>query len=439
MLEKLSVERVMAGDENYISELELMLEMSPDTDFEKEARKALVNFYTLGEGKKRADSGSEHLKRDYESALNHARKLMQKSPEDTDFYIKFCWILINSGRHEEAIKELIRIQKRHLSGELELNVLAALARVYYKVGDYEKATSLYEKIIETRPSIYQIENYKKTAFFYGGCLARIARMKVNSGDLTSAIEIIEQNEDLLCLSAVRRTLERAKSLLKEGFISCKSGVKKVDVNKISIVCVKHGKKYHSEYVNNLYSMLKKNLSGDWQFCCITDDARGIDSRIDIINISNIKVGGWWTKIALFDIRIPLQHETVLYFDLDTVITGSLDFIKDIDCGFYIFEHPDAPVFNSSVMLFERNLAKHIFSSITPNDLKRLPGDQEWIEECVPNANIFEPGRIALYRGLHPGISLDEIMGNETMKIVTFPANPKPHTLISNWVKDIWKY
>ena len=41
-----------------------------------------------------------------------------------------------------------------------------------------------------------------------------------------------------------------------------------------VVCLKHGSKYSSEYVNKLYNMCKRHLTVPYEFVCFTDDLRG---------------------------------------------------------------------------------------------------------------------------------------------------------------------
>lgn len=47
-----------------------------------------------------------------------------------------------------------------------------------------------------------------------------------------------------------------------------------------IICMKWGKKYGPEYVNRLYAMVRRHLSGDFRFVCLTDDASGIRSEVE---------------------------------------------------------------------------------------------------------------------------------------------------------------
>lgn len=52
---------------------------------------------------------------------------------------------------------------------------------------------------------------------------------------------------------------------------------------INIFTFKWGKQYDARYPNRLYGMLKRNISVPFKLTCITDDATGINSEIDIID------------------------------------------------------------------------------------------------------------------------------------------------------------
>ena len=46
-----------------------------------------------------------------------------------------------------------------------------------------------------------------------------------------------------------------------------------------IFCMKWGTLYGPEYVNTLYSMVKRNLSYDFSMVCFTDDPKGIREEV----------------------------------------------------------------------------------------------------------------------------------------------------------------
>ncbi len=51
-----------------------------------------------------------------------------------------------------------------------------------------------------------------------------------------------------------------------------------------ILCMKWGTKYGPEYVNRLYAMVRRHLSGDFRFVCLTDDDKGIRSEVQCLPI-----------------------------------------------------------------------------------------------------------------------------------------------------------
>jgi hypothetical protein len=43
----------------------------------------------------------------------------------------------------------------------------------------------------------------------------------------------------------------------------------------NVICMKWGTKYGPEYVNRLYAMVRRHLTGDFRMVCLTDDPTGI--------------------------------------------------------------------------------------------------------------------------------------------------------------------
>ncbi len=98
----------------------------------------------------------------------------------------------------------------------------------------------------------------------------------------------------------------------------------------TVVCMKWGVRYGPEYVNKLYSMVRRNLTGPLRFVCFTDDETGLDEGIEPHPLPEIKLPdviptfSAWAKISLWqDPLIDLEGD-VLFLDLDIVITDSLD-------------------------------------------------------------------------------------------------------------------
>jgi hypothetical protein len=188
-----------------------------------------------------------------------------------------------------------------------------------------------------------------------------------------------------------------------------------------ICCVKTGDKYGDEYVTNLRDGVARHF-GAHQFVCFTD------RPVDGVLCKNLPADlpGWFAKLGLFRLGRPL-----VYFDLDVVITGSLDPIRCMD-RFTIIKDWWLPGFNSSVMVLtgkERN----IWYRFSPDMIPRLTlGDQQYITEELPGAHTFPPNWFPSYKAndCREAPSLGAIA-------VIFHGNPKPHEL-GGWVNDTWR-
>ena len=111
---------------------------------------------------------------------------------------------------------------------------------------------------------------------------------------------------------------------------------------INVVCIKWGDFYPAHYVNRLYDGVRRWLHSDVRFVCFTDDADGIDNRLEvhpipiepfedtIVEAMTRDRGrrGAWRKISLFRPGLAGLEGRILGFDLDVVITGWLDEIAD---------------------------------------------------------------------------------------------------------------
>lgn len=101
---------------------------------------------------------------------------------------------------------------------------------------------------------------------------------------------------------------------------------------INVICIKWGKRYPPEYVNKLYSMIKRNTSYDIHFYCFTEDSNGLDKDIIIKPLPILNtlkeyqtIHVYRKEAALCDDELGgLKNERVFYFDLDVVIISNLD-------------------------------------------------------------------------------------------------------------------
>jgi len=115
--------------------------------------------------------------------------------------------------------------------------------------------------------------------------------------------------------------------------------------KINVICIKWGTVYEPEYVNKLYSMIKRNSSFGVDFYCFTENSDGLDKEIIIKPLPVLNtIKEYQTKYAyrkeagLCDDDLGgLQGQRVFFFDLDIVVVSNLDelFSYPKDDKFYI--------------------------------------------------------------------------------------------------------
>lgn len=96
-----------------------------------------------------------------------------------------------------------------------------------------------------------------------------------------------------------------------------------------VLCMKWGTKYGPEYVNRLYAMVRRHLSGDFRFVCLTDSQAGILPEVECLPIPPLLLqdtgrDGGWRKLTTFEADLHGLRGVALFLDLDLVITGSLD-------------------------------------------------------------------------------------------------------------------
>src|SRR6478609_12058116 len=109
-----------------------------------------------------------------------------------------------------------------------------------------------------------------------------------------------------------------------------------------VICVKWGDKFGPEYVNRLYGMLSRNITGPFRLVCLTDDARGLRREIDAYPLPELgcelpkRSMGKWRKLVLWSADLPALtglKGPVLFIDLDSVIVANMD-------GYFTHGQPD---------------------------------------------------------------------------------------------------
>lgn len=193
---------------------------------------------------------------------------------------------------------------------------------------------------------------------------------------------------------------------------------------LTVWCVLWGNKYHPAYVYALREGVARHLSAPHRFVCVTDrDLPGVETISPVENWQ-----GWWNKLNLF----ALADGPSLYFDLDVIITGDLDYLVD-----YTANEFAAPAnwaksghggIQSSVMAWNGQWRRPFEQFDPDRDIERLWGDQEFIWELRGDDWVRIPGVYSYKYHCIGGLRGDE-------SVVVFHGKPDPHEIPHTWTSQ----
>jgi hypothetical protein len=237
----------------------------------------------------------------------------------------------------------------------------------------------------------------------------------------------------------------------------------IDVAAIDCACVIHSNGYDWQYVDRLYSMVSRNLSQPVRFHVYTEADRVVPDHMIKHELAEWPgVAGprqsWWYKMQLFDSsRFAGQ---LLYFDLDVVITGNLDWVRQLPArNFYAIHDfrrlwkPTSRTINSSVMYFNTAEYSYVWDKFQQRSLETVinsyKGDQDFITAAVDPQRLryFDLNRIVSwrwqivndgFRQRKPSNSKPAVLKvPESASVVVFHGNPKPHDVDNDIVEKYW--
>lgn len=226
----------------------------------------------------------------------------------------------------------------------------------------------------------------------------------------------------------------------------------------NILCLKCGSKYTEDYVTKLYNMVERYSDYEYNFYCITDKPFEY-KNIKIIPLPDNNLRGWWNKLYMFS-DIPIEG-TTLFLDLDIVICSDLEPLWNYKQGDVVFygdrystKKPGKDI-NTSVIRFEPNSLKHLWSSFLSNKevtMNTLKGDQDFLRLVVTNPVLFPAdwfksykyelrGKEYIIKGinrqserLYPGKPL---IGKDLI-IAILHGYPKNHQITDPWLVENWQ-
>jgi hypothetical protein len=220
---------------------------------------------------------------------------------------------------------------------------------------------------------------------------------------------------------------------------------------LTIACVDVGEPYGyldrgREYVDALWKAVRKNLSIPHRFVCFTDNMPRYGLHpYHVRKAPHPDLKGWMNKIALFKPGVFAEGERVLYLDLDTVITGSLDDIASYAGEFAMLSDFTMPHLKASgVMAWRGGFGARIWESYEAAGFPEVVrfagvddhpgGDGAWVMGQAPRADVLQdlyPGQVASYK-VSGGVLAPQT------RICAFHGRPRPHQITNGWVPPLWK-
>ena len=136
------------------------------------------------------------------------------------------------------------------------------------------------------------------------------------------------------------------------------------MEQVNVICIKWGDRYPAHFVNKLHAMVKRNLTLNHRFVCLTEESEGLNDEIEVMSIPDIYVrterrNSPWRKISMCASEIGDLKGKTLFLDLDLIIIDNIDCFFDYSNTFSIIENwtqLGRGIGNSSVYCFE--VGKH---------------------------------------------------------------------------------
>lgn len=231
------------------------------------------------------------------------------------------------------------------------------------------------------------------------------------------------------------------------------------------ICMKWGTLYGSDYVNRLYYMIRANTTGPIRVVCLTDDTFGITPEVDCLPCPHMMVrgesfGAGWRKLTLWASSENLfgLTGTWMFFDLDVVVTGSLDdfFTHKPEAPFIVMHNwttPGQGIGNTSAFRFQVGAATYLHDDIMDADIRELikqyDNEQIYISHKIHSKEFWPDAWCVLFKvqcvpawplrfWMEPPIP-------EGARVVAFPGSPNPHEAaegiwpVKHPIKKTYKY
>lgn len=241
-------------------------------------------------------------------------------------------------------------------------------------------------------------------------------------------------------------------------------IKRVEGGPINCACVIHGDAYSWTYVDRLYNMLSRHLSVPVKLHVYTEAERHVPAPYIKHSLIDWKLSGpkkaWWYKMQLFN--ATEYCGPMLYFDLDTVIVGNIDWIWQLPLNYFwsvrdfkYLWRPYSYNVNSSIMWFDTEAFDHVWQVFSKQNLNSITGkyqgDQDYISDVIPEyeRNSFNIAQVQSWRWqcLDGGYNFAQkrylkpntgTYIDPAVSVLIFHGSPKPEQITDSVVSEHWQ-
>jgi hypothetical protein len=226
-----------------------------------------------------------------------------------------------------------------------------------------------------------------------------------------------------------------------------------------LLCMKWGTLYGAEYVNRLYSMVERNITGPFRFFCLTDDPTGIRPDVECLPCPEIDLplphrNYGWRKVTLWAEDLFGIEGEVLFLDVDLVIMDNIDCFFEYGDGFVVcrnWTQLDKRIGNTSLYRFTVGSHCELLSNLLENSeqvLAEYANSQTYISSNVEKMTFWPDDWCCSFK-VHcvpKGIKrwIVEPKPPENARVVAFTGDPNPDAAAAGhwpcpWYKRFYKH
>lgn len=171
----------------------------------------------------------------------------------------------------------------------------------------------------------------------------------------------------------------------------------------TVICLKWEDRYGAEYVNRLYSMVRRNTARPLRFVCFTDDPNGIVEGVEIKEMPPFDLPEKmrrhpFRRMFLFRPDLAEISGVVLHFDLDLIVTGSIDpFFDECPKSDFVtaenWTQPGQGIGNMSIFRYRVGALGKVWERFRPDPMAMMDlyrNSQTFVCRTIGKVDFFPP-------------------------------------------------